>query len=115
MKMASNWKVYNQKNPPPWLVLAGKFREKPDIYIEPEKSFIVQLKAAEITSSENFATRCTLRFARIDCFREDKSPISDCMTLDELNTLRSAHKVFKKTLDLIVIHIFLYKNLSVTK
>ena len=62
------WKVYNPKKPPDCLVLASghkvhstpdnamyiivSLQEKPDLWIEPWNSKIVQIKAAEIVSSD---------------------------------------------------------------
>ena len=61
------WKVYNPRKPPDCLVLATGHKvcrtpgdalhyvclqEKPDLWIEPWNSKIVQIKAAEIVSSD---------------------------------------------------------------
>lgn len=46
---------------------------KPDCYIKDLKnSVILEVKAAEIVASDNFATDCTLRFARCMKIRYDK-------------------------------------------
>ena len=57
------------------------------MWIEPSKSKIVQLKAAEITESEKYKCKCTLRFPRVDAIRDDKHWY-DCMDSDELSRLR---------------------------
>jgi DNA ligase-4 len=36
-------------------------REKPDVWIEPKNSVVVQVKAAEIVASDGFGVGCTLR------------------------------------------------------
>ncbi|XP_028810741.1 DNA ligase 4 isoform X2 [Denticeps clupeoides] len=84
LKLAKHWKVY-RKNDPPAAVLCGT--EKPEVYIEPRNSVIVQVKAAEIVGSDMYHTDCTLRFPRIERIREDKQ-WHQCMTLAELNQFR---------------------------
>lgn len=85
LKLAKHWKVYNKNNPPA-AILCGT--EKPEVYIEPRNSVILQVKAAEIVSSDMYKTNCTLRFPRIERIREDKE-WHQCMTLTELSQFRS--------------------------
>eukprot|EP01147_Barroeca_monosierra_P009635 gene9635-1856_t len=76
------------------------FKEKPDVWIEPEKSLIVQIKAAEICPSEKFAARYTLRFPRLQRFRHDKN-WWECALQTELPVLyeRASGKIAHKTLE----------------
>lgn len=90
LKLAQHWKPYQKRNPP-CNILCGT--EKPEVYIEPCNSVIVQIKAAEIVSSDMYKTDCTLRFPRIEKIREDKEWY-DCMTVELLEQLRS--KAFGK-------------------
>ncbi|KAL7845764.1 hypothetical protein AOLI_G00239560 [Acnodon oligacanthus] len=85
LKLAKHWKVY-RKNDPPAAILCGT--EKPEVYIEPRNSVILQVKAAEIVTSDMYKTNCTLRFPRIERIREDKE-WHQCMTLDELCQFRT--------------------------
>lgn len=85
LKLAKHWKVYNKNNPPA-AILCGT--EKPEVYIEPRNSVIIQVKAAEIVSSDMYKTNCTLRFPRIERIREDKE-WHQCMTLTDLSQFRS--------------------------
>lgn len=85
LKLAKHWKIYNKNNPPA-SILCGT--EKPEVYIEPRNSVIIQVKAAEIVSSEMYKTNCTLRFPRIERIREDKE-WHQCMNLTELSQYRS--------------------------
>ncbi|KAM4537951.1 DNA ligase 4 [Fundulus diaphanus] len=85
LKLAKHWKVY-RKNDPPASILCGA--EKPEVYIEPCNSVIIQVKAAEIVGSDMYKTNCTLRFPRIERIREDKE-WHQCMTLAELDGFRS--------------------------
>ncbi|XP_065052274.1 DNA ligase 4-like [Rhopilema esculentum] len=82
-----HWKTFDPKMPPSSIIFAPGLKEKPDVWIEPSKSKIVQLKAAEITESEKYKCKCTLRFPRVDTIRDDKHWY-DCMDLDELSRLR---------------------------
>lgn len=74
-----------RKSDPPGSLLCGP--ERPEVYIEPRHSVIVQVKAAEIVGSDMYRTGCTLRFPRIERIREDKA-WHQCMTLAELQRLR---------------------------
>nr|XP_023667131.1 DNA ligase 4 [Paramormyrops kingsleyae] len=85
LKLAKHWKVF-RKNNPPASILCGT--EKPEVYIEPCNSVIIQVKAAEIVYSDMYKTNCALRFPRIERIREDKE-WHQCMTLDDLDQLQS--------------------------
>lgn len=85
LKLAKHWKVF-RKSDPPASILCGT--EKPEVYIEPRNSVIIQVKAAEIVSSDMYKTNCTLRFPRIEKIRDDKD-WHQCMTLAELDQFRS--------------------------
>eukprot|EP00794_Sanderia_malayensis_P019370 gene19370-21291_t len=84
-----HWRKFNPSNPPSNIQLGPGLKEKPDVWIEPSKSAILQIRAAEITQSEKFKCGYTLRFPRVDKIRTDKNWF-DCMTLDELDNLRSS-------------------------
>lgn len=98
LKLAKHWKPYRKRDPP-CNILCGS--EKPEVYIEPCNSVIVQIKAAEIVSSDMYKTDCTLRFPRIEKIREDKE-WHECMTLDVLEQLRgkASGKLATKHLDI---------------
>lgn len=84
LKLAKHWKPFHRKSPPS-SILCGT--EKPEVYIEPCNSVIVQVKAAEIVPSEMYKTGSTLRFPRIERIRDDKE-WHECMTLGDLEQLR---------------------------
>lgn len=98
LKLAPHWKRYKKKDPPTNL-LCGI--EKPEAFIEPCNSVIIQVKAAEIVHSDMYKTNCTLRFPRIEKIREDKEWY-DCMTLDDLEQFRekASGKLASKHLDI---------------
>ncbi|KAG7167779.1 DNA ligase 4-like [Homarus americanus] len=61
-------------------------REKPDVWIDPVKSYIVQVRAAEIVKSDLYQAKVTLRFPRVEKVRYDK-PWYDTLTTTELDQL----------------------------
>ncbi|KAK8730552.1 hypothetical protein OTU49_008063, partial [Cherax quadricarinatus] len=61
-------------------------REKPDVWIEPVKSYIVQVRAAEIVKSDLYQAGVTLRFPRVEKVRYDK-PWYDTLTTVQLDQL----------------------------
>lgn len=50
----------------------GVIQEFPDMWIAPQDSFVVQVKAASSAPSDSFATKVTLRFPRFELIRDDK-------------------------------------------
>ncbi|XP_071117642.1 DNA ligase 4-like [Haliotis cracherodii] len=86
-KMVDHWQVFDKKNPPSCIVLASGFKEKPDAWISPDKSCIVQIKAAEIITSDRFKTGSTLRFPRVEMIRDDK-PWFESMTVADIEDLK---------------------------
>ena len=96
LKLAKHWKVY-RKNDPPASILCGT--ERPEVYIDPCNSVIIQVKAAEIVNRDMYKTNCTLRFPRIEKIREDKE-WHECMTLAELNQFHNkpSGKLFSRHL-----------------
>lgn len=59
---------------PLWLELAGGTRqfEKPDQWIDYQHSVILEVKAAQVTATDQFRTSFTLRFPRFKKIRQDK-------------------------------------------
>ncbi|XP_022104577.1 DNA ligase 4-like [Acanthaster planci] len=85
-RLLPHLKVFKKENPPSFLQFT---KEKPDMYVKPQHSFILQVKATEINSSTSYPTGCTLRFPRVEKVREDRE-WHQCMTTDELENLRQA-------------------------
>ncbi|PVD23875.1 hypothetical protein C0Q70_17149 [Pomacea canaliculata] len=86
-RLAEHWQVFDKRKPPACIELASGFKEKPDAWIQPDKSCIVQVKAAEIIVSERFKVGYTLRFPRVEMIRDDK-PWHQCMTTADIEDLR---------------------------
>ncbi|EIN09548.1 ATP-dependent DNA ligase [Punctularia strigosozonata HHB-11173 SS5] len=77
------WKIWAERNPPSFYLTAPKGTEdKGDVYLEPEDSFIIKVKAAEIVTSDLYYLGFTMRFPRAVNIRDDLS-VADCMTATE--------------------------------
>ncbi|KAJ3642629.1 hypothetical protein Zmor_025392 [Zophobas morio] len=79
-------------------------RETPHVYIEPENSYIFQIRATELIRVTNDAVKCpyTLRFPRVLKIRDDKPP-DDCLSMNELLELsqnKTIVKLNKRHIDL---------------
>jgi ATP-dependent DNA ligase len=61
----------------------GKSDDVPDVWIPPDRSFIVELKCAEIVTSDQFSAGVTCRFPRLRKIRYDKNT-SEVMTLSDI-------------------------------
>lgn len=70
------WRDWDRKKPPTeFIELAGGDRqaERPDVWIKPEDSIVVSVKAASVGMSEDYRTGFTLRFPRFKRLRLDRS------------------------------------------
>ena len=71
----------------------------PDVWIKPEHSFLLEVKAAEVTPTNEFSAGIGLRFPRIERMRFDsddhaggEKQISQCLSLDEMKKLYMERK-----------------------
>ncbi|XP_050681911.1 DNA ligase 4-like isoform X1 [Leptidea sinapis] len=71
------WSVSKKTSPPPCLYFN---KEKPDFWILPQHSIVLEVRATELVRSSGTGTEYTLRFPRVTNIRADK-PVSDIMTL----------------------------------
>ncbi|EGN95003.1 hypothetical protein SERLA73DRAFT_170894 [Serpula lacrymans var. lacrymans S7.3] len=87
------WKLWDPNSPPTFLQTAKRSQDdKGDVYLEPEDSFMLKVKAAEITISDQYHLGFTMRFPRALSIRDDLS-IADCMTATAiLENLRTERK-----------------------
>lgn len=60
----------------------------PDVWIEPQNSIILQIKATALVETTKFRTSHSFRFPRVMAIREDKL-WSDCCSLSEFETFCS--------------------------
>ncbi|XP_032528807.2 DNA ligase 4 [Danaus plexippus] len=75
-----NWCMYRKKPPPPCLRFG---KDKPDFWILPEHSIVLQVRATELLS---VGDSHVLRFPRVEDIRSDK-PVDDVCTIHELRQL----------------------------
>ena len=69
------WLDWDARNPPTdWIELGGGDRqyERPDVWIKPEDSVVISVKAASAPRTEQFRAGRTLRFPRFKKLRTDK-------------------------------------------
>jgi DNA ligase-4 len=70
------WIDFDPKNPPlEYIELGGKDwaqYERPDVWIKPSDSLVVEVKAASVSASDQFRMGYTLRFPRFKRLRMDK-------------------------------------------
>ncbi|KAK4686832.1 DNA ligase 4, partial [Tremellales sp. Uapishka_1] len=71
--------------PPPWLEVGETgLDDKPDVYINPEDSFVIEVKAAEIVPAiGNYACGYTLRFPRCRFIHYDRASRNPNLAPDE--------------------------------
>ncbi|XP_063243477.1 DNA ligase 4 [Bacillus rossius redtenbacheri] len=84
LKMSPHWRPVELGRCPPGLVWT---RERPEVWIPPEKSVLLEVKATEIVRSNLFKVEYTLRFPRVEKIRYDKN-WSECLTTAEFEDLR---------------------------
>ena len=84
------WRSWDVKAPPTaFIELAGgtKQIEKPDMWIKPENSVVIAVKAASVSQSDQFRTGYTLRFPRFKKLRLDKD-WKTALSVDEFLELK---------------------------
>lgn len=84
------WRKWDPKNPPTeYVVLGGDHlqRERPDEWIMPTDSVIVEVKAASVASSDRFKVDYTLRFPRFKKIRTDRT-WENALSISEFISLR---------------------------
>ncbi|CCX15517.1 Similar to DNA ligase 4; acc. no. Q4WVG8 [Pyronema omphalodes CBS 100304] len=69
--------------------------EKPNVWIHPEKSFVIEVKAAEVVESGQYRVPYTLRFPRFRRVREDKN-WETSLGVQEFEALRQEVKEHKE-------------------
>jgi DNA ligase-4 len=70
------WQDWDQRRPPAIIELGGhaenRQHERPDQWIHPSDSIVLECKAASVETSDKFRTTLTLRFPRFKQLRSDK-------------------------------------------
>ncbi|KAJ8102650.1 ATP dependent DNA ligase domain-containing protein [Lipomyces tetrasporus] len=85
------WQKWDPRRPPlQYMELAGEKNDKemPDVWILPEKSLVLEIKAASVVpESEQYRTNTTLRFPRFRRIRQDKNYLT-ALSVKEFMTLK---------------------------
>lgn len=83
------WRDWNPKHARRYIELAGgeRYLEKPDRWIRPSESIVIEVKAASVEDSNSFSARKTLRFPRFRSIRTDKE-WTDALDIDQWNEIR---------------------------
>ncbi|KOX77101.1 DNA ligase 4, partial [Melipona quadrifasciata] len=71
--------------------------EPPNLWIRPENSIILTIKATEMIRSNNYPIRYTLRFPRVTSVRTDKPWYDACTTNDLLSLIKDTGPIQKLT------------------
>ncbi|KAF2733845.1 DNA ligase 4 [Polyplosphaeria fusca] len=86
------WKDWDPKRPPHIIELGGhaenRQHERPDQWIKPSESLVVECKAASVETSDKFRMTLTLRFPRFKQLRTDKK-WQDALSIDEFLELKA--------------------------
>lgn len=83
------WHDWNHKAASQYIVLAGgdRYFEKPDVWIRPSDSVVIEVKAASAEKTISFKIGKTLRFPRFRRIRYDKQWDSGALDMDEWESL----------------------------
>lgn len=83
------WRDWDKNDPPiDYVELGGEGRqfERPDAWIKPEDSVVLEVKAAQVISTDQFKVAKSLRFPRFKQLRTDKS-WREALSLNEFTQL----------------------------
>ncbi|KAG5359072.1 DNA ligase 4 [Yarrowia sp. C11] len=88
-KTEGKWKRWDNNNKPKNVLLAGPNgdSERPDVWIEPSESVVVEIKAASVVASDQYKVGLCLRFPRFRALRLDKT-WEDGLTISQFAELR---------------------------
>jgi len=85
------WHDWDARKPPSFIELGGhdqnRQHERPDQYIYPHDSVVLECKAASVEGTDKFRTRLTLRFPRFKFLRVDKR-WDQALSYEEFQELR---------------------------
>ena len=97
------WRDWDKDNPPREYVELGvddRQLERPDVWIKPEDSVVLEVKAAQVVTTKQFRAGKSLRFPRFKQLRTDKSwkealSVSEFAELDHDTKEKQKEKLFK--------------------
>lgn len=81
--LKEHWQDCIQEPPPSWYHYKVNNAEgRPDLWIEPNKSVILQIRATDLVPSSAFALVKSLHFPRVEMWRNDKL-WNECLSLHD--------------------------------
>ncbi|PBP18155.1 DNA ligase [Diplocarpon rosae] len=96
------WIPWDERRPPKGLIVLGgghKQHEKPDVWIKPCDSVVLEVKAASVGQSDRFGTNFTLRFPRFRRIKDEKS-WDQALSLEEFDELKQKVEEESKNKDM---------------
>ncbi|KAF9292033.1 DNA ligase (ATP) [Mortierella alpina] len=85
--IGQHWKEYKHYRENPWVEMIDNAKMRPDVIIDPERSIVIEIKAAEfVANTDSYAAEYTLRFPRFMRIRADKDATS-CLTMSEVHRM----------------------------
>ena len=90
-KTSGKWTKWDRAHPPTEFITLGggdKQYERPDVWIKPNDSVVLQVKAASVGASDQFGFQYTLRFPRFQRLRDDKT-WDAALSVDEFIQLKA--------------------------
>lgn len=81
------WSKYDSKRPPNDYLVIPPGGDKPDLWIKPSDSIVVELKGTQIVDSTTFAVGRTIRFPRFQRFRDEEKTWKEALTISEFRQL----------------------------
>ncbi|XP_012162319.1 DNA ligase 4 [Ceratitis capitata] len=98
------WHDCKQEPPPQWYhYKSSRADGRPDVWIEPNKSVILQIKATDLTPNASFFLPKSLHFPRVEMWRNDKA-WNECLSLHDYMEMiqmeRGIKKIHKRSVEL---------------
>ncbi|XP_054729929.1 DNA ligase 4-like [Anastrepha obliqua] len=91
-----HWQDRQMEPPPDWYNYKQSRAEgRPDVWIEPNKSVILQIRATDLAPSAAFALPKSLHFPRIEWWRNDKM-WNECLSLHDYMEMFQGERGLKK-------------------
>lgn len=81
------WQKYDPRRPPTDYLVIPSGGDKPDVWIKPSDSIVVELKGTQIVDSTTFAVGRTIRFPRFQRFRDEEKSWKEALTLSDFRQL----------------------------
>ncbi|XP_067641876.1 DNA ligase 4 [Eurosta solidaginis] len=98
------WQDCKMEPPPNWYHYKPSSAEgRPDVWIEPRKSVILQVRATDLAPSSAFALSKSLHFPRVEMWRNDKL-WRECLSFEDYKAMiqdeRGIKKIHKRSVEL---------------